>query len=215
MGDDTMADRDSDNASKSKTIRKLEGEANYKPWLTQICLHLGRKGLWREVNGEEPRPIELTEATKWQAKAEKASYLILLSLKEAPLEHVDSLTINNNAILNTLEQLYGTRGDAARFYKLKDLISTTLEGCTSVSNYIDTLKLHFKRSSELDGALPEWVLIGLILVGLGDAYDSYVVNTVTSMRTSTIKLNDVIAGVIDKERRQRGKESATALATKT
>jgi gag-polypeptide of LTR copia-type len=118
------------------------------------------------------------------------------------------------SILNTLEQLYGTRGDAARFYRFKDLVTITLEVCTSVTKDIDTLKLHFKRLEELDGKLPEWVLTNLILFGMGDSYNSYVVNIVTAMRTATPKLNDVISGVIDEECRQRGKESITALTTK-
>jgi hypothetical protein len=212
-----MADSDSESASRRETIRKLEGEANYKPWHTQIRLHLGRRGLWKVANGEEPEPDqeEPTKVAQWSTRAEKASYVILLSLAEGPLEHVDHLPVAEpKAILSTLEQLYGTRGDAARFYRLKDLVTTTLEGCNSVTSYIDTLKLHYKRLGDLEGTLPEWVLIGLILFGLGDSYDSYVVNTVSAMRSAAPKLNDVIAGVIDEERRQRGKESATALATR-
>jgi transposase InsO family protein len=212
-----MPDSDSDTSTRRDVIRKLEGELNYKPWLTQIRLHLGRRGLWEIANGEELRPgsEEPKELAQWYNKAKKASYMILLSLKEGPLEHVDTMPVSNpKAILNTLEQLYGTRGDAARFYRFKDLVTTTLEGCTSVTNYIDMLKLHFKRLEELDGKLPEWVLTSLILFGLGDGYDSYVVNIVTAMRTATPNLNEVISGVIDEERRQRGKELGTALATR-
>jgi hypothetical protein len=69
-------------------------------------------------------------------------------------------------ILNTLEQLYGTKGWSARFYKFKDLIATSFESCGSVATYVDALKLHFKRLTELDGKLPDWVLIALILFGL-------------------------------------------------
>ncbi|KAH0548053.1 hypothetical protein GP486_008206, partial [Trichoglossum hirsutum] len=159
-------DSDSDTASQRDTIRKLEGEANYKSWLTQIRLHLGCRGLWEVANGEElwPGQEEPKEVAHWYTKAKKASYIILLSLKEGPLEHVDSMPVADpKAILNTLEQLYGTRGDAARFYQFKELVTTTLEGCSSVTAYIDTLKLHFKWLGELDGRLPEWVLISLIL----------------------------------------------------
>jgi hypothetical protein len=126
-----MADSDTDTGPRRETIRKLEGEANYKPWLTQIRLHLGHKSLWKIASGKEPRPAsatsaegtqnpeELKELTKWITKAEKASYIILLSLKEGPLEHVDGMPEDDpKAVLDTLEQLYGTRGDAARFYRL-------------------------------------------------------------------------------------------------
>ncbi|KAH0538944.1 hypothetical protein GP486_008742, partial [Trichoglossum hirsutum] len=102
-------DSDSDTASQRDMIRKLEGEANYKPWLTQIRLHLGRRGLWEVANGEELRPgqEEAKELDQWYKKAKKASYMILLSLKEGPLEHVDSMPVSNpKAILDTLEQLY-------------------------------------------------------------------------------------------------------------
>ncbi|KAH0552935.1 hypothetical protein GP486_006868, partial [Trichoglossum hirsutum] len=116
------------------------------------------------------------------AKVKKASYIILLSLKERPLEHVNSMLVADpKVILNTLEQLYGTRGDAARFYRFKELVTTTLESCSSVTAYIDTLKLYFKRLDELDGGLPEWVLISLILFSLGDTYDSFVINIVSAM----------------------------------
>ena len=211
-----MPDGDSDSTTRRETIRKLQGESNYKPWLTQIRLHLGRRGLWEVANGEELRPgaQEPKKLTQWNNKAKRASYTILLSLEEGPLEHVDTMPVSDpKSILNTLEQLYGTGGEAARFYRFKDLVTTTLEGCTSVTNYIDTLKLRFKRLEELDGKLPEWVLTSLILFGLGDAYDSYVINIVTAMRTATPKLNDVISGVIDEEHRQRAKESTTALTT--
>ncbi|KAH0552963.1 hypothetical protein GP486_006838, partial [Trichoglossum hirsutum] len=93
-----MADSDSDSVPRRETIRKLEGESNYKPWLIQVRLHLGHKGLWKVANGKEFRPDPPTdsagglaehqkELTKWITKAEKASYVILLSLKEGPLEH--------------------------------------------------------------------------------------------------------------------------------
>jgi hypothetical protein len=93
-----------------ETIPKLEGESNYKPWHTQICLHLGRRGLWRVTNGEKLQPDqeESSKVAQWYAKAEKASYIILLSLAEGPLEHVDHLPVTEpKAILSTLEQLYG------------------------------------------------------------------------------------------------------------
>jgi Domain of unknown function (DUF4219) len=128
-----MHDSDSDRASRHETIRKLEGETNYKSWLTQIRLYLGRRGLWEIANGEELRPgsEEPKEVARWYDKAKKASYIILLSLKEGPLEHVDAMEVSNpKAILNTLEQLYSTRGDVARYYRFKDLVTTTLEGRT-------------------------------------------------------------------------------------
>jgi hypothetical protein len=56
---------------------------------------------------------ELKELTKWTNKVEKASYIILLSLKEELLEHVDGMIEDDlKAILDTLKQLYRTRGDA-------------------------------------------------------------------------------------------------------
>ncbi|KAH0563435.1 hypothetical protein GP486_001996 [Trichoglossum hirsutum] len=94
-------------------------------------------------------------------------------------------------ILDTLEQLYGIRGNAARFYRFKDLVTTSLDGCSSVTAYINSLKLHFKQLDELDSVLPKWVLVSLILFGLGDTYDSYIVNTVSAIRTTTPKLNDL------------------------
>ncbi|KAH0551041.1 hypothetical protein GP486_007605 [Trichoglossum hirsutum] len=143
-----MHDSGSGTTSRRETIRKLEGESDYKPWLTQIRLHLGHRGLWKAASGKKSRP-ESPEDSDEEEESKALNKKDHLSMWMA------CQRTTPKAILDTFEQLYGTRGNAARFYRFKDLVTTSLDGCSSVTAYIDTLKPHFKRLDELDGALPE------------------------------------------------------------
>ncbi|KAI9761274.1 MAG: hypothetical protein M1840_001977 [Geoglossum simile] len=178
------------------SIPKLQGEADYTPWTPKVKLALLQEDLWRIATGAETQPgpwydkgdverssmaTEQQKLDKWTIKATRASTIILLALEDGPYEHVSEIPVENPV-------------------RILELVTTTLEDCEgSVVTCVDTLKRHYKRLTDLNGKLPGWVLIGLILFGLCETYENFVSITLAAMRTIEPQLNDIISGLIDEE----------------
>jgi len=140
-------------------IEKLLGRENYSTWQFAMKTYLEHEDLWGCVMGSE------TDETKVRRTRAK----IILSVDPSIYVHVQD-TVNAKHAWDKLREVYEDSGLSRKVGLLRTLVTTRLENCSSVEEYVTKI---ISTSHKLNGmsfeVRDEWVGT-LLLAGLPDEF---------------------------------------------
>jgi hypothetical protein len=188
-------------------VTRLSGQANYDIWCIRMKAALTEKKVAAPI---KPNGVFTAE------EDETALSMIFLALDDGPLLQVRQCTTAATA-WTSLENLYSPKGFSSEFLICKELFETNLEGCNnSMEDFLNTIKRLTDELKAKKLQLPDQVVLAWVLNNLTADYDAFTAIITQSLRTdsSTIKLENLFASLIDESRRQRSKDTgSTALFT--
>jgi hypothetical protein len=188
-------------------VTRLSGQANYDIWCIRMKAALTEKEVAASIK---------TDGVFTTAQDEKALSMIFLALDDGPLLQVRQYTTALTA-WQSLENLYSPKGFSSEFLICKELFETNLEGCNnSMEDFLNTIKRLTDELKAKKLQLPDQVVLAWVLNNLTADYDAFTAIITQSLRTdsSTIKLENLFASLIDESRRQKSKDGgSTALFT--
>jgi hypothetical protein len=188
-------------------VTRLSGQANYDIWCIRMKAALTEKEVAATIK---------QNAVFTTAEDEKALSMIQLALDDGPLLQVRQCE-TAATVWASLENLYSPKGFSSEFLICKELFETNLEGCNnSMETFLNTIKRLTDELKAKKLQLPDQVVLAWVLNNLTADYDAFTAIITQSLRTdsSTIKLENLFASLIDESRRQRSKDTgSTALFT--
>lgn len=149
-----MANKDS-----HTTFEKLRGRDNYYDWCFNVENLFILEGLWKAIEGTE------TDA----GKLAKAKAKLGLLVESTNFNHVRGAATAKDA-WEKLKKAYADSGLCRRVGLLKTLLTTTLEKCATVEEYIDQIMTSAQKLGAIGMAVSdEWVGT-ILLAGLPEKY---------------------------------------------
>lgn len=140
-------------------VEKLKGRENYANWKFAVQAWLQLDDLWEVVTGE----------SKNEAKDRKALAKIVLSLESINFCHVQSAKSAKEAWL-ALQNAFEDSGLTRRVGLLRKLITTRLENCKSIEEYVDQITSTAHKLNGIGFSVSEEWVGSLLLAGLPDHY---------------------------------------------
>jgi hypothetical protein len=188
-------------------VTRLSGQANYDIWCIRMKAALTEKEVAATIK---------TDGVFTTAQDEKALSMIFLALDDGPLLQFRQCTTAVTA-WSSLKNLYSPKSFSSEFLICKELFETNLEGCNnSMEDFLNTIKRVMDELKAKKVQLPDQVVLAWDLNNLTAEYDGFTAIITQSLRTdsSSIKLENLFASLIDESRRQKSKDSgSTALFT--
>lgn len=141
-------------------IEKLTGRDNYPTWRFAVRTYLEHEDLWHCVTAEKEVDIKLDT---------KAKSKIILLVHPINYVHIQDAK-SAKEVWNNLSRAFDDKGLTRRVGLLRDLITTTLESCQSIEDYVNKIisTAHKLRNIKFD-VNDEW-LGTLLLAGLPEVY---------------------------------------------
>jgi hypothetical protein len=173
-------------------VPKLTG-TNYSTWATKMEMVLIRDDLWPIVCEERLRPERpAQEVRQWDSDARKATANIMLCLGEGAEQLVKG-TRNPVDLWKKLQKLYEQKGYSSRFFirkkfyelRLADYAKSDEENAMSL--YINAHRSLCQQLRSAGAIIDNETEHQVLLFGLGDSYDSFVIATTQSIRQSAVK----------------------------
>lgn len=141
-------------------IEKLTGRENYPTWRFAVQTYLEHEDLWQCVTAEERVDPKL------DTKAKSKIILLVHPINYVHIQEAKSA----KEVWNNLSRAFDDKGLTRKVGLLRDLITTTLESCQSIEDYVNKIisTAHKLRNIEFD-VNDEW-LGTLLLAGLPEVY---------------------------------------------
>lgn len=159
--------------SNNFTIEKLTGRDNYPTWKFAMQSYLEHEELWDAIEGKE----------KDEKKVKKAKAKIILCIDPVIYVHVQECK-DAKEVWESLEKVFADSGLTRRISLLRTLITTRMENCDSVEDYVNTV---IATAHKLNGiglkVDDEWVGC-ILLAGLPDEYKPMIMG----LESSAIKI---------------------------
>jgi hypothetical protein len=178
---------------------------------------LVRKALWAIVCGRYARFAENTtdEAVKlkWTETAKKAYATLMLGMSSQVQMAIADLE-NSHEIWQKLEALYASKGHAAKHMLLKELTRVNLDSHMSVESYVESIKRTSKRLSQMGAKVPDWELIGYLIFGLNDSYNTLITVLENSKQETELTFESVAKAIHEESHHHVLNDDATVLLTK-
>lgn len=140
-------------------IDKLKGRENFNTWKFAMQVYLEHEDLWKCVDGTETDERKITRA---RAK-------IILSIDSVNYVHVQTASTAKQAWDN-LCKAFDDDGLTRRVGLLRTLITTRLENCDSVDDYVNKVITTAHKLSNIGFAVSDEWIGTLLLAGLPDFY---------------------------------------------
>lgn len=157
--------------SKNIAIDKLRGGENFHTWKFAMVNLLEFNDLDKCISD----PVAETDATKLrQAKAK-----IVLSIDESVYTHIRTET-TAIGIWQKLSKLYDDSGVTRKIGLLRKLITTRLENCESMTEYVNQLTDTSNKLGGIDFPISEEWLGAIMLAGLTDDYKPFIMGIESS-----------------------------------
>ncbi|XP_050361618.1 uncharacterized protein LOC126780955 isoform X1 [Nymphalis io] len=117
------------------TIEKLIGRENYQSWKFAVKNYLEHEELWQEIESDPGYVSDSKKNTKAKSK-------IILLVDPVNYVHVQEATTAKQ-VWTKLEKVFDDSGLSRKVSLLRDLITTDLDNCSSVEEYVNKLLLHW------------------------------------------------------------------------
>lgn len=141
------------------SVPKLKGRENYEEWAFGVQNVLILDGLWGCVEGTE------SDADK----CAKAKARIVLTIDSALFSHIrDELTPKN--VWDKLKSMFSDSGQTRKINLLRSLISTKMENCESMGDYVNKVVETSQRLKSTGFAIDDVWIGSLLLAGLPEKY---------------------------------------------
>lgn len=152
--------------SMMTSIVKLKGRENYVEWKFSVQAFLQLEGIW-DVVDDTIKPEDESKRAEWDVKAK--SRLILL-VEPINFVHIQSAKTAKE-VWDNLKRAFDDSGLLRRVGLLRVLITTKLENCSSMEDYVNKI---VSTAHTLNGAgmqiNDEWIAT-LLLAGLSERYE--------------------------------------------
>lgn len=144
----------------------LKGREDYESWKFAVEAQLEYEGLWNIVIGEETEP----DANKKLVLDKKARARLILQVDPVNYVHIQEEK-TAEGVWNKLKNAFDDSGVQRRIGLLRILVSTKLEPCESMEDYVNKIiaNAHKLRGAGMD-INDEWVA-ALLLIGLSERYE--------------------------------------------
>lgn len=111
-------------------IEKLTGRENYPTWRFAVKTYLEHEDLWQCVTAEERVDPKL------DTKAKSKIILLVHPINYVHIQEAKSA----KEVWNNLSRAFDDKGLTRKVGLLRDLITTTLESCQSIEDYVNKIK---------------------------------------------------------------------------
>lgn len=148
------------------SIAKLKGRENWEAWKFATQAYLEMEGLWSSVNGTSAE----TDDVKKALNDTKARSRLILLIEPINFSHIQDAK-SAKEVWDNLKQAFEDSGLMRRVGLLRNLITTKLETCVSIEDYVNriTTTAHKLRGTEMQ-INDEWIGT-LLLAGLSERYE--------------------------------------------
>lgn len=177
---------------KDFNVDKLKGSENYHTWKFAIEQVLAYKDLDKCIN--EPQ----TGVTITDKQAKEAKAILSLSVETQIFVHITGCT-DALAIWKALKKLYEDRGLTRKIGLLRNLISTRLEDCENMQQYVDVIKNYASKLTGVGFSIPDEWLGAILLAGLTDEYRPFIMSLEASDAVADIKAEVIITRLLDSQ----------------
>lgn len=201
-------------------IEKLAGADNYDSWAFGARMLLIRERLWAEVT--KPDPVAVTTATDDKSvKAttaqpsddnQRALSTICLLLQTHVYSHVRNCTTAGQA-WNNLKAAFAGSGLMSRLSVLRQLFRVSLAQSSSMDEYISSILTLTQQLAEMNHPIDDEFIAVLILNGLTEDYDPFVMALETSVTKITTDI--VKAKLLNETARRSSSQAFYSRATPT
>lgn len=144
------------------TIEKLVGRENYQSWKFAVKNYLEHEELWNEI---EPMSGYVSDSKK----NTKARSKIILLIDPVNYVHVQEASTAKQ-VWTKLEKVFDDSGLSRKVGLLRDLITTTLDNCSSVEDYVSKVMTTAHKLRNINFVVGDEWLGTLLLAGLPDYY---------------------------------------------
>lgn len=151
--------------SKDFNIEKLKGGDNYHTWSFAIKNVLTFKGLGNCIT----TPV----AEKDETKLSSCKAILSLSVDSSIYVHIQNC-VTAVEIWNTLRGLYENKGLTRKIGLLRNLISTRLDGCSGMQDYVDRIMCFTNKLNEIGFTISNEWTGAILLAGLTDDFKPFI-----------------------------------------
>lgn len=146
----------------SVLIEKLTGRSNYPTWKFAVQTYLEHEELWTCVVPEENKEIDKKKDTKARTK-------IILLVDPINYVHIQEAKTAKE-VWDNLSKAFDDNGLTRRVGLLRELITTTLEGCQNIEEYVNTIMSTAHKLRNIGFIVNDEWLGTLLLAGLPELY---------------------------------------------
>lgn len=149
--------------STLSTIEKLRGRDNYASWKFAIQAYLEMHGLWQYVDGTvKKEDIKTSEESK-------AKGSLILSVDAVNYAHIQSATTATE-VWDNLKKAFDDSGVLRRVGLLRELVSTRLENCKSMEEFVNKIVTTAYKLKGVGLELNDELVGAFMLAGLSEEY---------------------------------------------
>jgi hypothetical protein len=189
-----MSNTDSDT---KLTVEKFKGE-NFHLWKFRMMMLMKEKGVWGVID-EEWEAGE-TEKGGVKRKEDKAMALIVLSLSDAQLLHVQTALTAKEAWLKLIE-VHERKGLANKLYLCRKFLTITMEEGDSMIAHINKVKTLAQQLEAIGEKLREEDIVTTLLYSLPETFESLIV--ALEARADDLTLEFITARLMHEELRRK------------
>jgi hypothetical protein len=171
-----------------------------------------REGLWPIVCKRRERPVAAAARNQWDDDAERATATIFLYLDERAERHVQNVR-NPIELWEKLAKIYERKGFSARFYLWQKLFTLRLadyqvQGSDAMDNYLDAYRSCCQQLRSSGAEISNEIEASVLLNGLGENYENFIVATTQSFRQNAedgnaeIDVERLVSQLCDESRRR-------------
>jgi hypothetical protein len=180
------------------SVPKLNG-TNYHDWKFACAMALRHQGVFGVATGSETRPSIAAEAEKWDTKDEKALSIIGLTVETSQYVHIRSCTKSADA-WQAFKDLYEKNSQANRITLKRAFYTFKHDPERPIRDFINGIMTLTNQLKALGVSLSDEDVIDVIIYALHSDW-SNIAGTLTASQ-ATLRLADVVSGLVDEEARR-------------
>lgn len=163
----------------------LQGRNDYESWKFAVSAHLEFEGLWDSVTGEETEP----DAAKKAILDKKARARLIMLVDPINYVHIQQEK-TSKGVWDKLKAAFDDTGVQRRIGLLRILVSTKLDECDSMEEYVNKIFSISHKIREVGMNIDDEWVAALLLIGLSARYEPMVMaieNSGVVMNSDQIK----------------------------
>lgn len=189
------------------SIQKLKGRENYESWKFAVRAFLEIENLWGYIDGTS----EETDDKKNKQNDIVAKAKLILLVEPINYAHIqDAKTAKE--VWDKLKNAFDDSGLLRRVGLLKTLITTTLEGSSTIEEYVNQIITTAHKLKEAGMNIDDEWIGTLLLAGLGDEYKPMVM----AIESSGIKISSdqIKSKLLQEVNSEKSAASSSAMLSK-
>lgn len=188
-------------------VEKLTGRDNYNNWEFAMQAYLQHEDLWCCVIGED----KTQDSEEKSKKDTRARSKIIMSVHSSIFVHIRNLK-SSTEIWNKLKEVFQDKGLSRRVSLMRKMISTKMEDCTSMEEYIREIVTAAQMLNDINFEVKEEWIGAFLLAGLPEKYKPMIM----AMESSGVNITgDFVKSKLLQEDCKENSSDGAALLTKS